>query len=258
MRIVTATVIILVVTFVFAHGGYGQSAEDLRILREEVKALKASQAAMQKELQEIKNLLLASQAQPQAPVPFRETILAIDSGYVKGNKQAKLVLVEFSEYQCSFCARFARETMPQIEKEYIDTGKMRYVFMDFPLAMHAHAQKAAESASCAHEQGKYWEMHERLFANQAALGPEAFLKHAETLGLDVARFKQCLEGGKYAPKIRAATAEGQKAGVTGTPAFLLGFVSADGKVKATKKIVGAQPYAAFRDAIETLLSTQKQ
>jgi protein-disulfide isomerase len=147
--------------------------------------------------------------------------------------------------------------MPQIEKEYIDTGKMRYVFMDFPLVMHAHAQKAAESASCADEQGKYWEMHERLFANQTTLGPEAFLKHAETLGLDVARFKQCLDSGRYAPKIGAAAAEGQKVGVTGTPAFLLGFMESDGKVKATRQIVGAQPYAVFKDAIESLLSVQK-
>jgi protein-disulfide isomerase len=146
--------------------------------------------------------------------------------------------------------------MPQIEKEYIDTGKMRHVFMDFPLPMHANAQKAAESASCANEQGKYWEMQDRLFANQATLGPEAFLKHAEALGLDVARFKQCLDSGKYAPRIKAATAEGEKAGVTGTPAFLLGFMGSDGKVKATKKIVGAQPYAVFKDAIESLL-TQK-
>ena len=147
--------------------------------------------------------------------------------------------------------------MPQIEKEYINTGKIRYVFMDFPLPMHAQALKAAEAASCAKEQGKYWEMRDRLFTNQNALGPEALLKHGESLGLEMEPFKQCLDGGRFTDAIKATMAEGQKAGITGTPTFLLGFIGQDGKVKATKKIVGAQPYTAFKEAIESLLSTDK-
>jgi hypothetical protein len=99
MRIATAAAVVLVVTFVFAQGGYAQNGEDLRILKEEVKALKAGQVAIQKDLEEMKKLLLTRQAQPQGPAPFKEAVLAIDSGYVKGDKQAKLVLMEFSEYQ---------------------------------------------------------------------------------------------------------------------------------------------------------------
>ncbi len=147
--------------------------------------------------------------------------------------------------------------MPQIEKDYIDTGKMKYVFMEFPLAMHQKAFKAAEAAECAGDQDKFWEMHDRLFANQNALAPEDLLKHAEALGLDASKFKECLDGGKHSDEIKKDMAEGQKAGITGTPAFLLGFIQPDGKVKAVKKISGAQPYAAFTDTIDSLLSLEK-
>lgn len=147
--------------------------------------------------------------------------------------------------------------MPQLEKEYINTGKLKHVFMDFPLPMHQLAFKAAEAADCAGNQGKFWEMHYRLFNNQNALGQDNLVKHAETLGLDTARFKECLESGKFADEIKKDMEEGKKAGITGTPAFLLGYAEPDGKVKAVKKIVGAQPYTVFKDAIEGLLSQQK-
>ena len=147
--------------------------------------------------------------------------------------------------------------MPQIQKDYIDTGKIRYVFMDFPLPMHAQAMKASEAALCAGDQDKFWEMHDRLFANQNALSPEALSKHAEALGLDTTQFKECLDGGKHAAQIKAAMAEGQKAGITGTPGFLLGFIESDGKVRATKNISGAMPYANFKAAIDEMLSSRR-
>ncbi len=147
--------------------------------------------------------------------------------------------------------------MQQIEKDYIETGKMKHVFMDFPLPMHSQAMKAAEAANCAGDQGKFWEMHDKLFANQQALKQEDLVKHAEALGLDMTKFKQCLDSGKRAEVIKKEMAEGQKAGVTGTPAFLIGFSQPDGKVKATKKIVGAQPYASFKAAINEMLSSKK-
>ena len=134
---------------------------------------------------------------------------------------------------------------------------MKYVFMDFPLPMHGQAMKASEAALCAGDQDKFWEMHDRLFANQNALSPEALAKHAEALGLDTTQFKECLDSGKYAAQIKAAMAEGQKAGITGTPGFLLGFIEADGKVKATKKISGAVPYANFKATIDEMLSSKK-
>jgi protein-disulfide isomerase len=147
--------------------------------------------------------------------------------------------------------------MPQIEKEYIEAGKTRHVFMDFPLPMHREAMKASEAALCAGDQGKFGEMHDTLFANQIALSPEALSNYAEVLGLDTTQFKECLGSGKHAAQIKAAMAEGQKAGITGTPAFLFGFIEANGKVKATKKISGAVPYANFKATIDEILSSKK-
>jgi protein-disulfide isomerase len=147
--------------------------------------------------------------------------------------------------------------LPDIEKDYIKTGKVKYVFLDFPLGFHNKAFKAAEAANCAGDQGKFWQMHDRLYANQNALSPEDLLKHADALGLEMSKFKECLDGGKYAEEIRKDTAKGQKAGISGTPAFLMGFSESEGKVKAVNMITGAQPYSAFKEAIEKLLSTGK-
>ncbi len=149
--------------------------------------------------------------------------------------------------------------MPQIESEYIKTGKVKYVVLDFPLeSIHKNAFKAAEAARCAGEQGKFWEMHDRLFANQQALASNNLPQHAQALGLDVPKFQHCLDSEKYAADIRKDLAEGQKAGVTGTPGFFLGMTNPnDSKVKTLKVLKGAQPYTSFKDAIESLLSSQK-
>jgi protein-disulfide isomerase len=148
--------------------------------------------------------------------------------------------------------------MPKIEKEYVETGKLKHVFMDFPLPMHKDAFKASEAGLCAGAQGKFWEMHDKIFANQRALGHEDLMKYAEELGLDTSKFKECLDNGKYSDEIKKRMAEGQKAGVTGTPAFLLGFSEGTGKVKAVKMVKGALPYVSFKTAIDELLSAKKK
>ncbi len=134
--------------------------------------------------------------------------------------------------------------------------------MDFPLDMHKNAFKASVAGLCAQDQGKYWEMHVKLFNNTnndpAYLEPGNLVKYAEELGLDGAAFKTCLDSGKHDAEIKQRIAEGQsKAGLSGTPAFLLGYIQADGKVKATKKIVGAGPFPGFKTAIDELLSKKK-
>lgn len=150
--------------------------------------------------------------------------------------------------------------MPQIDKEYIQTGKVKYVSLDFPLeSIHPNAFKAAEAARCAGDQGKYWEMHDRLFADQKAIGLKDLPQHAQALGLDSAGFQKCLDGGKYAAKIREDLNEGMKAGVRGTPAFFLGLTDpANSKVKVQRMISGAQAYSAFQAALDELLSGQKK
>ena len=149
--------------------------------------------------------------------------------------------------------------MPKLEKEYIEAGKLKYVARDFPLEnIHQFARKASEAFWCANEQGKGGEMHSRLFANQQLLQPEALEKHAEALGLDVQAFKPCLDSGKYTAKINASLKEGQNAGVTGTPAFFLGYTQADGaEVKAVKFLSGALPFDTFKANIDKLLDAKK-
>ena len=141
--------------------------------------MKAGQTAIQKELAEIKNLLRTRPA--GQPVAARDIVLDITGAPVKGPKDAKVVLVEFSDFQCPFCARFSRDTIPQVQTDYVDTGKIKYVFADFPLeTIHPYAFKAAEAAGCAGEQGEFWKMHDHLFANQKALKPEDLSQYAET------------------------------------------------------------------------------
>lgn len=150
--------------------------------------------------------------------------------------------------------------MPQIEKDYIKTGKVKYVVRDFPLeSIHPQAFKAHEAANCAGDQGKYWEMHDRLFTNQKALGLKALPGHAEVVGLDLPTFEACLSSGKHSSEIRADLAEGIKAGVRGTPTFLLGLTEPNAsKVKATRIIRGAQPYFRFKQVIDRLLASQNK
>lgn len=141
----------------------------------------------------------------------------------------------------------------------MQTGKIRYVFRNFPLeSIHKFAFKAHEAAACAGDQGKYWEMHERLFENQTALEPEDLSSHGDAIGLDAATFQQCLTSGKHAAAIRADLADGAAAGVTGTPTFFLGVTNPnDGKVQVISKLVGARPYDAFKQVIDNALAEAK-
>ena len=150
--------------------------------------------------------------------------------------------------------------MPQIDTDYVKTGKIKYVFRDLPLeSIHPYAFKAAEAANCAGDQGKFWEMHDRLYNNQTALKPTDLPQHAQALGLDMTKFQQCLDTGKYASLIRKDMAEAGTAGVTGTPTFMIGLTDPkSSKVKVLKVLSGAQPYAAFKDALDNALSPPKQ
>jgi protein-disulfide isomerase len=133
---------------------------------------------------------------------------------------------------------------------------VQYVFKDFPLEqLHPQAFRAAEAAHCAGEQGRFWEMHDRLFANQAALSAGDFRRLAEELRLDLSRFQACLESGRYAARIRRDLAEGNRLGITGTPTFLLGITPSSGSsVRVLKIIRGAKSFSDFQQAIEEVLA----
>ena len=276
MKRLLVTAMLVGLSFGPATIGLAQSGKELNDLKREIEALKTGQLSIQKDLVEIKNLLLQKELQamrdqlqnrqaptqaqaPLAPAPETQTMVSIDGAMSKGDNNAKLTMVEFTDFQCPFCARHLKDTMPQIEKEYIKTGKVKYVLRDFPLeSIHPQAFKGHEAANCAAEQNKYWEMHEKLFANQRAMAPKDLSGYAEALGMDVAKFQSCIDGNKYAAKVRKDLTDAQKYGATGTPTFFIGLTDSKGSdIKAVRKIVGAQSYAAFKDAFDTLLGSKQ-
>ena len=164
-------------------------------------------------------------------------------------------MVEFSDYQCPFCKRHFSTVFPLIKKEYIATGKLKYVFRDFPIAsLHPKAKKGHEAAYCAGEQDKYWEMHDTLFQNSKDFSVSALNRYARGIGLDGDRFSNCLQNGKYASRIEKEIAEGTKAEVRGTPSFFIGPSGSGGKITGTM-VRGAQPVAKFRQVIARALKT---
>ena len=219
---------------------------------EDITVIKKDLSEVKKKLEEIKGLL-QSRPQPRLPSPTSMPVSAgIDDDPFLGDFKAPITLIEFSDYQCPFCGRFFQNTLPLLKKEYIETGTLKYVFRDFPLPFHKEAQKAAEAAQCAGDQGRYWEMHDLIFQNQKAMKVEDLKGHAESLGLNIGDFNRCLDGGKYTEEIKKDRADGQKAGVQGTPGFILGRSTEDGKIKG-RFIRGAQPYQSFKKEIESLL-----
>jgi protein-disulfide isomerase len=221
-------------------------------MRKDIEALKEGQKAIQRDLEEIKRLLqgrAAADALPKEP-------MSIANDPVKGSRSAKVAVIEFSDFQCPFCGRYVKDTLPQLASEYVETGKVKYVFRDYPLNFHKNAFKAAEAAHCAGEQGKFWEMHDLLFQNQAALDAPQLPSYAKTLGLDEDAFRQCLDSGRFAADVNKDIADAGSVGITGTPTFLVGIVQpGDGRVKVVKKLVGAKPYAELKAAVDSLLTT---
>ncbi len=253
MKTLVALTALAALTLFSAHPGLAQTSEELKALSTETEALKEGQKAIQKDLQELKTLLQPGRVAP--PSELENVVLSVEGAWAKGEKTAGLTVIEFMDYQCPVCGRHFREVLPQIEAEYIKTGKVRYVLRDYPLErFHPHAFKAAEATRCAGDQGQYWEMHDRLLANQRALGPKDLPEHARAFGLDVPSFQGCLDSGRYAEAIRNDIAAARAAGVGGTPTFFLGLTEPnDARVKALRTLPGAMEYVVFKRIIESLL-----
>jgi len=162
-------------------------------------------------------------------------------GPSKGPKDAKVTIVEFSDFQCPFCGK-GRSVMEEVATKY--GNKVRIVFRDFPLSFHDKAQKAAEAGQCANEQGKFWAMHDWMFDNQSALDEASLKAAARKLGADGDKFDQCLTSSKYASVVQKSMKEGGEAGVKGTPAFFVNGVF----------ISGAQPFEKFKTEIDRALA----
>lgn len=165
----------------------------------------------------------------------------------KGKENAPVTIVEFSEYQCPYCGRYVAEAYPQILEEYED--QIYYIFHDYPLSFHPHAQKLAEVARCAGDQNQYWEMHDLIFENQEEWSSKQNIdvdidSFVTQLGLNKEEFDDCLDSGKYTQAVNDSIELGTEVGVQGTPTF---FING-------QKLVGARPYADFKAIIDAELA----
>jgi protein-disulfide isomerase len=188
---------------------------------------------------------------PEAVLPAEP--LSLEGAQFRGNLTAKVVLLEYSDFQCPYCGRFARETLPDLQRQYVDTGRVLLAFREDPLEqLHPFALAAAEAAECAGRQGQFWKMHDLTFADQKHLDQATLHTHARAVGLDVAQFDTCLtETGPAA--VRADAKSAADLTVSGTPTFFLGLRQSDGKIKVLKRFSGALPLTQFSAELDATL-----
>lgn len=194
-------------------------------------------------------------AAPEAPqavedVTSRNWITkSLDVTRSGGSDAAHVVLIEFSDFQCPYCGKYARETFPRIWNDHVLGGQVKYEFRNLPLPNHQYALGAARSAECAGKQRKYWDMHERIFENQTALTSTDLIAHAKALGLDTDQFEVCLDSADVSRAIESDLAEASRLSIVSTPTFLVGIRQQSGEIKIVKKINGAQQYDTFKKAL---------
>ena len=237
--------------------------DEIKALKEEIVTLQEGQEKMQKDLAEIKTLLEkgAARAPAAAKPPFQPKDLVVGNSPYLGSADAPVTLFEYSDYQCPYCRRHATTVLTQLVKEYVDNGQLRVVMREYPITtIHPRAVAASTAALCAGAQGKYWEMHDQIFANQKALSDEDLLAHSNTIGLDQAAFQACQADDATAEQIQAEIAEAQSMGISGTPSFVIGLTDPkdSNKVRVTKYIRGAQPLPSFQSAVNDQLKLASQ
>lgn len=186
-------------------------------------------------------------------------IINVAQAPARGRADAVVTLIEFSDYECPFCIRHFQQTMPQIDENYIKTGKIRYVFRDFPIDdNHPQAIRAHEAARCAFEQNKFWELHGRLFSAPGTHTPLALEDRAKEAGLSEPAFKACVSSGRETAAIRATSKIADTFGATGTPWFFVGLRDLKTEqVRVLKPIGGAQPYTQFVIALDEALKAAR-
>jgi protein-disulfide isomerase len=213
-------------------------------------------AAMMAELHQIHGMLamLLSEKQREAPTPeATEVTVSIAGAPALGKADAPLVLVEYTDFQCPYCARFQAETFRELKQHYVDTGKLRVVSFNLPLPIHPFALPAARAAFCAQEQDKFWSMRDNLFAVNGGLSAEGIRYAAASAGLNMTKLDACAASGESSAAVQKEVQQARAAGINGTPTFVLGKATGD-KVTGLA-ITGAQPLAYFEAEVNKLLAS---
>ncbi len=180
--------------------------------------------------------------------------LVRDTDFVRGDPNAPVTVLEYSDFTCGYCEKFFHETFPRLLSEYIDTGKVRFVYRDFPRAPGGPGLHASKAARCAGEQDAYWPMHDRLFNSGQRFSVDQLRGHAKDLGLDGSKFSQCLDGETYVKEIYQDRIEGGTLGIRGTPGFVI-FLTSLPKDGEIVMIPGAFPYDVFQEEIEKVMKS---
>jgi protein-disulfide isomerase len=210
--------------------------------------------AILQELKSIRELLEQmniQQARPAPPVSAGSDTARVSIKDRPALGEQDVTVVEFTDYECPFCKRFHQTTFKSLSRDYIDTGKVRWVVLDLPLPMHPNARQAAQAAHCAGEQQRFWQMREALFENAPLGGPESLRDYGQELGLDEPSFQNCLASDRYLSQVDRDSEAATGVRITGTPTFIIGKTG-DEWIEG-KKLVGAQSYAVFDGAIRLLL-----
>jgi protein-disulfide isomerase len=190
---------------------------------------------------------------PPPPHPVPAEALSVEHGARKGSPSAPVVMIAFSDFECPYCGRFAREVLPTLEKEYFSVGHVQLVFRHLPLPSHSRAVSAAQAAECAGAQGRFWPMHDELFAQGVRLHDHGLRTIAASLHLDEVTFGACLEDEAILASVSRDADQASALGLRSTPAFLLGSRRADGLVQVMEAFTGALPVDVFRTKLNQAL-----
>jgi protein-disulfide isomerase len=230
-------------------------------LQQQIDALREGQARLQQQLDEIKGLLKAQSTRAETPVSAPApsvTSVNVFGEPFRGEAKARVAIMEYSDFDCSFCARYATEIYPKIHAQYVKTGRVKYFFRDWPSSEHANALQKARLARCAGEQGQFWEAHDLLFAEQKTLNPNDLAPLIQRLGLDGPKFMACASSEAYSEVLKRSAATALRMRLRGTPAFLVGELSEDGSVLRVSKIFfGGESLEAFQQLLDGLLTPAK-
>ena len=199
------------------------------------------------------DLRLAVPTNPQArAIPVLTSPLLLQGEPALGDPSAPLTIVEFSDFECSYCRRFHENVMPQLKRDYIDTGLVRFVHKDLPLPFHPHALPAAAAARCAGEQNRYWELYSSLFDQQNCLGCKGVLTIAGEADLNRSKLKACMEQESTLALINANRSEASLHNISATPTFVIGPTQSNGSLDGLV-IEGAVPWSTFKSTIDKTL-----
>ena len=252
-RLALAGVLLIALAFIAAERWHAYQAAE--------RAAQQSEALLA-ELRQLRQLLQGGPPRPgeaprrgdSAAQPTPEARVSVAGRPSEGRADAPVTLVEFTDFQCPFCARFHRDTLPTLRERFIAPGHVRYVVVDLPLPSHPQSPRAHEAAHCAAEQGRYFALQTVLFANFRDLAEERFPAMAREAGVALPAFEACLASGRHAEKVRTGVAQAGALGINGTPTFIIGRAGPDGSVTGPL-VVGAHPTEVFVAGLEAALES---